>query len=173
MQVCGAKRTDAALWRRLGTDFDNRCEVDVSDLLSSARDVADGPRFYDLYYVDGVSPGLDAGAQAEARSLFPDVEDTPVLYPVPVVVKNLPENEDEAETLTRRFFVLDSQLGLASGTTSPAWVQYPKTAMLSIQVQLLLVCVVPQSHGMCTRVPTKTRQPSSWLHQLEAFSTTK
>jgi hypothetical protein len=132
--MCGAKGIDADIWRRLGTNFQNQCTVDIAKLLTKAQALSDSPRFYDLYYVNGVTPGLEPGAQADAQSIQPEIADTPILYPVPVIIQNIPGNAKEAMVLTRRFFALDAQLGRSNGSETATWIQYPSTATLAITV---------------------------------------
>lgn len=132
--MCGNKLARADLWANVGTDFTNECTLDVLDLMRTAQQGANETLLFDLYYVDGLE---DASmADIEAMSLQQQQFDgRPVLYPVPLIIENIQRSgrQEEAQ-LTRRFFMIDTQLGRAAEEETPAWVQYASSVRLVIQV---------------------------------------
>ena len=131
MQLCGVRSGNADLWRRTGTDYANHCTLDAQRLLWRAQGQRGGPLFYDIYYVDR----LDAASAGGGVELGGGEEGAPVLYPVPVIVENVAANALAATRLTRRVFVLDAALGAAAGGGGVAWVQYPQSIRLEIEVR--------------------------------------
>jgi hypothetical protein len=130
VQVCGVKSAEAGIWRFPGTHFQNECTVDVLKLLRSASSRAGDTSFYDLYFVTRVQPATSGALPDEVR-LELGVEGPLVLYPVPVIVANMPGN---TQALVRRIFVTDAELGHSQDTDKVAWVQYPAEVKLRIQV---------------------------------------
>ena len=118
----------------MGTRFVNKCKVDVLALLRQAERAQSGPLFYDLYYVDGMSGDARPGPLPGEQGIAEAIPGTPVLYPVPVSILDGPAST--ADTLVRRFFVLDTQLGSAYGSGLVSWIQFPVSAELTITVRL-------------------------------------
>eukprot|EP00892_Ulva_mutabilis_P005141 jgi/Ulvmu1/299/UM001_0303.1 len=134
LQICGNKLARADLWANVGTDFSNECTVDVLDLIWSAQQGHNETLLFDLFYIDGIEE--DTSGMLDSVSLLQRrFGGRPVLFPVPVIISNIQQN-DRAEDaqLTRRFFMMDTQLGHAVKDESPSWVQYASSVKLVIQM---------------------------------------
>lgn len=132
--MCGNKLSRADLWANVGTDFTNECTIDVLDLIWSTQQSSNETLLYDMYYVDGLVEA--STADLEAMSLEQQqFNGRPVLFPVPLIISNiqLSDREEEAQ-LTRRFFMIDTQLGRSVDDQAPSWVQYASSVRLIIQV---------------------------------------
>jgi hypothetical protein len=131
-QLCGARAGDGEAWRQVGTDYTNECELDALDLAWKAHEIRNTTLFYDLFYVDGIAP-LDQSSDGNFL-LQLKLSGTPNLYPVPVVVENVPDNAGTVNLVTRRFFSVDALLGTQTGSKLPTWIQYPESVKLVVQV---------------------------------------
>lgn len=136
LQICGNKLSRADLWANVGTDFTNECTIDVQDLIWSAQQSSNETLLFDMYYVDGLVEA--STAELESMSLLQQqFNGRPVLFPVPLIISSmqLSDREEEAQ-LTRRFFMIDTQLGRSVEDKTPSWVQYASSVRLVIQVSV-------------------------------------
>jgi Meckelin (Transmembrane protein 67) len=144
VQLCGARTPDGLAWRQVGTDYSNECAVDLTNLANFHKEPNLEALFFDLYFVDGVnttetSASTNSEVGGRDAMLFRQLGGRPILFPVPLIVQNMPENSDTGnglEVLTRRSFLVDTSLGRTAGAVSPQWIQYAKSITIQIQVRL-------------------------------------
>lgn len=144
MQVCGSRATESGLWSHVGTDFQNECTLDLTELVWTSHN---STLLYDLYFVDGVvdttlsSPENERGFGDLLRQ---QLGGTPVLFPVPLILHRSEgavfdgsgnDILSNAMELARRFFTVDTRLGTRAGDSSPTWIQYLASATLVIEVR--------------------------------------
>lgn len=148
--MCGARAPESNLWTRVGTDYQNECTVDLTEL---AWDNQNSTLLYDLYFVDGIVD-IDPSVTPDSNNGFGELlrqqlGGTPVLFPVPLILHRNDEpifdgmgndiNSAENE-MARRFFTVDMQLGTPAGDSYPTWVQFLASATLVIEVLNPFLC---------------------------------
>lgn len=151
MQVCGARAPQSHLWTHVGTDYQNECTIDLTDL---AWESQNSTLLYDLYFVDGVVDSDSDTSDNESgfgELLRRQLGGTPVLFPVPLILHRSDEAVFDAEgndvtssemELARRFFTVDTWLGTPAGDSSPTWIQYLASAILVIEVRSSRPCMI-------------------------------
>ena len=124
-QLCGGRESELDAWTRFGTNYYNDCSLSVEDALEAARgfgiSTAGETLFFDAYI-------QDLGGAAASSSAWPER-----LYPVPVYVKEAPDNENSFvndDFFVRRFFVIDETMGVKTAGEDPLAVTYARTVEL-------------------------------------------
>ena len=125
-QLCGGKESELDAWTRFGTNYYNDCALSVEDALEAARgfgvSTAGETLFFDVYI-------QDLGGAAASSGAWPER-----LFPVPVYVKEAPENENafvNDDFFVRRFFVIDETAGVKTAGDDPLAVTYARTVELT------------------------------------------
>lgn len=124
LQLCDGTDQDKVKWRKFGTNFENRCSINLNELMAKHPTTT----FYDLYYVD-----------AEEK-----------LYPVSVKILNYEDGNNDQPNLDidgdedmevgslklhRRFFVVDTQSGATSADGTPEIISYARKITLRVTMQ--------------------------------------
>lgn len=111
LQVCPIDQAVASKAFYFTTPYNIECKIKLSEYLN--RETI----FYDMY-------------------MFINNDES--LYPVPVLVRNIPENRNSDRSkwvLTRRFFLVDNVSGQTDTTKSPVVIQYAESIDLNFRLR--------------------------------------